>query len=195
MSEDKSKVGRPRKYATRSERQKAYHERKKEKMRELEKQVEKLEKHQLFSSEMNIDTLEGITFKKVPNFPWNKITPSEIALMGTQELESLIREFHERIKQDSSIEVSLENITLGIVSKNYLSSKEDTPERKIEELDKNIKMGIRDLEEKMQQQTLLYLMEAELANRQRLVGKKSKLDIFEEKIKKLEDEAKEKQLK
>ena len=52
MSEEKKKVGRPRKYETRSERQKAYHERKKQKMTELEEEVKKLEKQTVFTSEI-----------------------------------------------------------------------------------------------------------------------------------------------
>ena len=42
MVEEKKKVGRPRKYETRAARQKAYLERKKQKMKDLEEQVKQL---------------------------------------------------------------------------------------------------------------------------------------------------------
>ncbi|MCK5185122.1 MAG: hypothetical protein KAQ95_12510, partial [Candidatus Heimdallarchaeota archaeon] len=99
MPEEKKKVGRPRKYETRSERQKAYHERKKQKMQVLEEEVKKLEKQTLFSSDTLEDIFDDSVFKEVFKFPWKKITPSEIALMGTQDLESLVGEFRERIHE------------------------------------------------------------------------------------------------
>ncbi|MHA1187914.1 MAG: hypothetical protein ACTSSK_13755 [Candidatus Heimdallarchaeota archaeon] len=90
MSEEKKKVGRPKKYESRAERQKAYLERKKQKMKDLEEQVKKLESQDMFSSDINLEAFEDIKFKKVPKYTWRKITPSEIAVMGTKDLEVLI---------------------------------------------------------------------------------------------------------
>ncbi|MHA1367366.1 MAG: hypothetical protein ACTSP5_13270 [Candidatus Heimdallarchaeota archaeon] len=92
MSEEKKKVGRPKKYESRAERQKAYLERKKQKMKDLEEQVKKLESQDMFSSDINLEAFEDIKFKKVPKYTWRKITPSEIAVMGTKDLEVLIQE-------------------------------------------------------------------------------------------------------
>ncbi|HUU77408.1 MAG TPA: hypothetical protein VMX55_03630 [candidate division Zixibacteria bacterium] len=195
MSDERRKVGRPRKYDTRSERQKAYHERKKEKMKTLEEQVTKLEKQRLFSSDGNAAVFENVIFQDITSFAWKKITPSEIALMGIQDLETMVDEFRGRIDQHSSFDVALENITLGIISKNSLATKDEPPLRKIDEIDSRIKENIKNLEERMQQQTLLYLMEAELANRERLDSRKTKLDLFETKVEELEKEVLEKKIK
>lgn len=195
MSNEKRNVGRPRKYETRSERQKAYHERKKQKVNSLEEQVRMLEKQRLFSSDGNAAIFENVSFRDVSTFPWKKVTPSEIALMGIQDLESMVGAFRERIHQHSSFDVALENITLGIISKNSLITKDEPPLEKIEEIDNRIKENTKNLEERMQQQTLLYLMEAELANRERLDSRKTKLDLFESKVEELEKEVKEKTIK
>ncbi|MHA1245244.1 MAG: hypothetical protein ACTSPK_03915 [Candidatus Heimdallarchaeota archaeon] len=190
MSEEKKKVGRPKKYESRAERQKAYLERKKQKMKDLEEQVKKLESQDMFSSDINLEAFEDIKFKKVPKYTWRKITPSEIAVMGTKDLEVLIEEFRERIQQYSSFSVALENITLGIISKNHLISKEDTPPAKIQEANHQINENIKNLDERMQQQTLLFLLEAELVNRYRLEGRETKLDLFEASIDELEKDVK-----
>lgn len=194
MPEEKKKVGRPRKYETRSERQKAYHERKKQKMQVLEEEVKKLEKQTLFSSDSLEDIFDDSVFKEVFKFPWKKITPSEIALMGTQDLESLVREFRERIHEKAPFNRALENIVMGIINKNYLATREKPNLEKIKEITTQIQENIGNLEERMQQQALLYLMEAELANRERLDGRKAKLDLFEAKIDELEKEVKEKKI-
>ncbi len=195
MPEEKKKVGRPRKYETRSERQKAYHERKKQKMQVLEEEVKKLEKQTLLSSDSLEDIFDDSVFKKVFKFSWKKITPSEIALMGTQDLESLVSEFRMRIQEQESFTRTLENIVMGIINKNYLAAREKPNLEKIKEITTQIQGNIGNLEERMQQQALLYLMEAELANRERLDGRKTKLDLFEAKIDELEKEVKEKQVK
>lgn len=195
MPEEKKKVGRPRKYETRSERQKAYHERKKQKMQVLEEEVKKLEKQTLLSSDSLEDIFDDSVFKKVFKFSWKKITPSEIALMGTQDLESLVSEFRERIQEQESFTRTLENIVMGIINKNYLATREKPNLEKIKEITTQIQGNIGNLEERMQQQALLYLIEAELGNRERLDGRKTKLDLFEAKIDELEKEVKEKQVK
>jgi polyhydroxyalkanoate synthesis regulator phasin len=190
MPEEKRPVGRPRKYETRSERQKAYHERKKQKMKELEEEVKKLEKQTLLASDSLADVFDEGIFKEVFTFSWKKITPSEIALMGTQELEGLVEEFREKIQEYASFERTLENIVMGIVNKNYLATREEPNMKKIKEVTSQIQENIGNLEERMQQQALLYLMEAELANRSRLDARKSKLDLFEAKIDDLESKGK-----
>jgi len=192
MNEEKKKVGRPRKYESRADRQKAYLERKKQKMKDLEEQVKKLESQDMFSSDIKLEALEEIKFKEVPKYTWRKITPSEIALMETKDLEVLIEEFGDRIQQYSSFSAALENITLGIISKNQLISKEDTPPSKIQEVTQQINENIKNLDERMQQQTLLFLMEAELTNRNRLEGRKTRMDQFEASIDELEEGSKEK---
>jgi len=191
MSDEKKKVGRPRKYETRSERQKAYHERKKQKMVELEEEVKKLEKQTLFSSDSLEDIFDDNVFKEVFKFPWKKITPSEIALMGTQDLESLVSEFRERIQEQESFARTLENIVMGIINKNYLAASKRPNLEKIKKITTQIQGNIGNLEERMQQQALLYLMEAELVNRERLESRKTKLDLFEAKIDELEKVSKE----
>lgn len=194
MPEEKKPVGRPRKYETRSERQKAYHERKKQKMKELEEEVQKLEKQTMFTSEILEDVFEELEIKDIPKFTWKKITPSEIALMGTQDLELLVEEFREKIQGEASFSRSLENIVMGIINRNYLTAKEQPSKEKIKDITVVIQDNIGNLEERIQQQTLLYLMEAELANRERLDGRKTKLDLFEAKIDELEKEVKEKKI-
>jgi len=190
MSDEKKKVGRPRKYETRAERQKAYHDRKKHRLKELEEEVKQLEKQSLFSLDSLEDVFEEFTFKEGSKFNWQKITPSEIALMGTQDLDSLIREFREKINEHTSFDRSLENIVMGIINKKYLAARENPPLEKIKGITLQIQENIGDLDERMQQQTILYLMEAELANRERLDSRKAKLDIFEAKIDELEKEVK-----
>ncbi|MHA1155515.1 MAG: hypothetical protein ACTSQK_05350, partial [Candidatus Heimdallarchaeota archaeon] len=162
------------------------------KMIKLEEQVEKLGKQKLFSSDSNAEVFEDVIFKDVPKLTWMKITPSEIALMGNRDLETLVGEFRERIHQQSSFDIALENIIVGVISKNYLVAKDVPPSETIKDLNKKIKENTKNLEERMQQQTLLYLMEAELTNRTRLDSRKTKLDLFEAKIDELEIEVKEK---
>jgi len=190
MSGEKRKVGRPRKYATRSERQKAYHERKKQRLKELEKQIESLETHSALTF-----NLEGDLLTDVSQFPWKKITPSEIALMGTQELDSLVISFQEKVQDSFSFGDSLENVILGVIKKNYLENAEESYESKLLELEEETGKNIANIEECIQQQTLLYLMESELASRERLEGKKTKLDLFEAKIDELEKDVTEKKVK
>ncbi|NHJ86593.1 MAG: hypothetical protein FK734_14095 [Asgard group archaeon] len=192
MSEEKNPVGRPRKYDSRADRQKAYYERKKKKMKTLEKQVEQLEQQKQVSLDIDTEVIENIIFKDVKKISWKKITPSEIALMGTQDLREFIEDFQEKIGKMESFEISLENIIMGVLSKNHYETLENSNMSTIQEIKVKIKENITTLEDRIQQQTLLYLMEAELANRERLEGKKAKLDIFEAKIDELEKEVTEK---
>ena len=181
MTEEKRKVGRPRKYETRAERQKAYHERKKERMKELERQVNLLESKGAI--EFSLDEDLGLQVKR---FSWKKITPSEIALMGTKELKVLIESLQEKISDSFSFGDSLEKIVLSILKKNYIKNLEENNKSDVLKLEGEIGDNVALLEESIQQQTLLYLMEAELASRNRLNEKKTKLDLFEAKIDELE---------
>lgn len=181
MTEEKRKVGRPRKYETRAERQKAYHERKKERMKELERQVNLLESKGAI--EFSLDEDLGLQVKR---FSWKKITPSEIALMGTKELKVLIESLQEKISDSFSFGDSLEKIVLSILKKNYIKNLEENNKSDVLKLEGEIGDNVALLEESIQQQTLLYLMEAELASRNRLNEKKTKLDLFEAKIDALE---------
>ena len=187
MTEEKKKVGRPRKYESRAARQKAYLERKKQKMIDLEEQIKQLEKEKMFSTDLKFEGKE-VSFKEIEKFSWKKITPSEIALMGTRELEGLVEKFKDQVQQFTSFRKAIENITLGIIRKNQLVASDESSKEKIKEITKQIDKDISNLDERMQQQTFLYLMEAELANRLRLEGRKSKIDLFEESIGKLEKE-------
>jgi hypothetical protein len=195
MTEQKKKVGRPRKYETRAERQKAYHERKKQRLKELEEQLEQLEKSDMFSIGITEELFDEISFKKVSKFPWKRITPSEIALMGTQELESLVTTLQSEIKKNFSLSNSLENIVLGIISKYHHESMDEKSNKEIKRIKSTLLDNYEYLESSIQQQTLLYLMEAELASRLRLDTKKTKLDLFEAKIDELETKVKKKELK
>jgi hypothetical protein len=195
MAEQKKKVGRPRKYETRAERQKAYHERKKQRLKELEEQVKKFEKEDQYSLDISDELFDKIAFKDISKFSWRKITPSEIALMGTQELESLVTTLEGEIKESFSISNSLENIVLGIISKHHLESKGEISSNEAKRIKSSLLDNFEHLESNIQQQTLFYLMEAELASRQRLDTKKTKLDLFEAKIDELETKVKNKEVK
>lgn len=185
MSE-KKKVGRPRKYATQAERQKAYHERKKEKMEDLEEQVKKLEKQKTQPLFEQLETIDGLPLKDIMKFAWTKITPSEIAVMGTEELESFISTLHRKSNEAKTFEDSLENLVIGYVTKYQLETLEDIPKNRIKELNSQISNSMIDLRESIQLETLLYLMEAELASRARMDTKKSKFDLFDGEIAALE---------
>ncbi|NHJ39720.1 MAG: hypothetical protein FK731_06775 [Asgard group archaeon] len=195
MTEQKKKVGRPRKYASRAERQKAYHERKKQRMKELEEQVKRIEDQNQHSIEISDELFDQVDFKKISKVSWRKITPSEIALMGTQELESIVTTLRDEIHQNHSFSNSMENIVLGIISKHHLESKDEMSNDEINDIKSNLLDSYEHLESNIQQQTLLYLMEAELASRLRLDTKRTKLDLFEAKIDELETKVKKKEVK
>jgi len=184
MTEEKRKRGRPKKYESRAERQKAYHERKKERMRELEKQLKMLETRGALEFSLNSDSPN-----KVKQFSWKKITPSEIALMGTKELKILVDSLQDKIKENFSLGDSLENIVLSVLQKQYFKNIDENYSNKILILESEIGENVALFEESIQQQTLLYLMEAELASRNRLDDKKTKLDLFEAKVDALEQQS------
>jgi hypothetical protein len=192
MPKEKKTVGRPRKYATTAERQKAYHERKKKRIKELEEELKKLEKQDSFSFVISEEFFDLIPFKEIGDFPEKHITPSEIALMGTQDLELLVENLERKIEVKPSLNATFENIILGVISKYHLKSLENTPESELEKITNALEDNFDHLKKSIQQQTLLYLLNAELANRMRLDDKKSRLDIFSDKVEELEKTAKKK---
>lgn len=186
LSDKKKKAGRPRKYASQAERQKAYHERKKEKMEELEEQVKKLVKQQALPLHEQLKAMDALPLKDIINFVWTKITPSEIAVMGTDELESFISTLRRKSKEAMTFEDSFENLVIGFITKYQLETLEDIPKNRIKGLETQISKSLSDIRESIQQETLLYLMEAELASRARMDTKKSKFDLFDQEITTLE---------
>ncbi|NHJ86227.1 MAG: hypothetical protein FK734_12250 [Asgard group archaeon] len=189
MSE-KNKGGRPRKYATDAERSKAYYYRKKDKMKELEKKVKKLETSGT-SKEPDI-SYEPIEVEK---FEWQKITSNEIALMDIQKLTHLTKTFREKITRKPAIKIELQNLIRFIFSSDFRnSSSELTIEIALKELDPIINKIVDTLQESNQQQTLLYLMEAELANRERLQIRDYKLEVLQSQVEELKKESKDKEI-
>ena len=75
------------------------------------------------------------------------------------------------------------------------TSAEITVEDILSQLDPILDDVVDTLQESTQQQTLLYLMEAELANRERLLIRDYKLEILQSKVEELKKETKEKELK
>ncbi|NHJ03869.1 MAG: hypothetical protein EAX90_03535 [Candidatus Heimdallarchaeota archaeon] len=187
MSEKKNKGGRPRKYATGAERSKAYYERKKAKMKTLEEHLKKLES---VKSEglLNI----SIELEKIEKFDWQKITPSEISLMDIQKLEHITKIFREKIMEKPAIKVELQNLIRYIFDSNILEELESVAvEDILRLLDPAFNSIVETVQESNQQQTLLYLMEAELANRERLQIRDYKLEILQSKVEELKKERKE----
>lgn len=81
MSDKKNKGGRPRKYATNADRQRAYYERKKQRMKELEEELAKMKEESKTKSDQKKMTRK-IDFATRTNFHWKKITPGEISSKG-----------------------------------------------------------------------------------------------------------------
>ncbi|MHA1188742.1 MAG: hypothetical protein ACTSSK_18160 [Candidatus Heimdallarchaeota archaeon] len=76
-----------------------------------------------------------------------------------------------------------------------MNSSEITVEDMLEQLDPVLDEVVKTLEESNQQQTLHYLMEAELANRARLQIRDYKLEIIQSKLDDLKKETKEKDIR
>jgi len=161
MSEKKNKGGRPRIHATGADRSRAYYERKKEKMKELEKKVETLES----AKPVKKKQMKPIKLKDIESFSWQKITPSEISLMDTQSLEHIIKIFSEKMITTPVVKVHLQNLISSTISLDVSNFSETTVEDVLEQLDPVLDEVVKTLEESSQKQTLLYLMEAEIANR------------------------------
>ncbi|MHA1532065.1 MAG: hypothetical protein ACTSR6_08715 [Candidatus Heimdallarchaeota archaeon] len=177
MTEEKNKGGRPRKHATNADRQRAYYERKKQRMKELEEKLAKLETRPKTKSDQKKITRKIKDVSKT-SFPWKKITPGEIALIGKKELERLISTFSEKIDQNSYL---MEILNLIITTFDIDSSRsiDDLTDNDLEQLSNEIDTIIHLSQESNQQQTFLYLLEAELASRERSIEREFKLDVLE----------------
>ena len=192
MPEAKSKGGRPRKYPEEDKyaRQKAYYERRKKKMKELEEKVKALQNGVALSPEQK-KLLEELDLPEHEDFSWTKITPNEIALMGSQELQRTITEFQKISANNSTLKFHILNLIVKTINIDYLHSSADMSTKDLltmlkEDVSNILEAGY----ESNQQQTLLYLMEAELASRERSSTRERKLDIFEAKVEELERETK-----
>jgi len=192
MSEKKSKGGRPRIHATSADRSRAYYERKKEKMKELEEKVQKLET----KSPAKNKHKKTFELKEAEIFVWQKITPSEISLMDTQSLVQITKIFREKMTETPAVKIQLQNLIRSTVSLDILNSSRDiSVEDVLEQFDSILDNIVYTLEESNQQQTLLYLMEAELANRERLQIRDYKLEIIQSKLDELKKETEVKEIK
>ncbi|MHA1556549.1 MAG: hypothetical protein ACTSPM_06385 [Candidatus Heimdallarchaeota archaeon] len=178
MSEEKSKGGRPRKHATNADRQRAYYERKKQRMKELEDKLAKLETRPKTTSDQK-KIISKIKAAAKASFPWKKITPGEIALIGNKELERLIITFSEKIGQNSTLMESILNLIITTFDIDSSGSLNELTNNDMEQLSIDIDAIIQLSQESNQQQTFLYLLEAELASRKRSIDREFKLDILE----------------
>jgi len=188
MSEKKSKGGRPRIHETGADRSRAYYERKKAKMKDLEEKVKNLE------TGKSSKKLQDISFEpeEIERFDWQKITPGEISLMDIQRLQQMTKTFREKIKEKPTIKVELQNLVRFTFSSDLVNSLEEiTVEDALKLIDPVLDSITETLQENNQQQTLLYLMEAELANRERLQIRDYKLEILQSKVEELKKERKE----
>ncbi len=195
MSEVKSKGGRPRKYPKEDKyaRQRAYYERRKKKMKELEEKVKALQNGRDLSPEQK-KILEDLDFPEYEAFSWTKITPNEIALLGSKELERTIAEFQKIAVNNSALKFHILNLIIKTINIDYLHSSDELSTKELLVMLKEDVSSILDAGyESNQQHILLYLMEAELASRERSSTRERKLDIFEAKVEELEKEAKEKE--
>ena len=178
MPEEKNKGGRPRKYTTNAERQKAYYERKKKRMRELEEKLAKIEGKPKPESAQKKISRKKIDPTKT-SFSWRKITPGEIALIGEKELKRLIASFNEKIAHNTSLMDSILNLVITAFDIDSTGSLDDLTENDLVELSNEIDTIIHLSQESNQQQTFLYLLEAELESRERSLDRELKLDILE----------------
>ena len=196
MPETRSKGGRPRKYPREDKyaRQKAYYERKKKKMIELEERVKKLQDGRELSPEQK-KILKELDLPLYDAFSWAKITPNEIALMATHELEQLALNLQERTNINTQLKVQILNLIVKTINLDYLHSPEEVSSKDLlNMLSEDIESIINLTEESNQQQTLLYLLEAELDSRGRLERKEVEIDLFEAKVEEFVKETKERKI-
>lgn len=194
MAEEKNKGGRPRKYETNADRQRAYYERKKKKMKELEEEVKKLKTGTL-TKDKRLKSLKPIKLEE-SMFHWEKISPGEIALMGLQELKQIASNFNKKIVNNSALREPIFNLILATVNKDFGSTtKELTTEEFFKQLSPEIDQVIQYLRENIQRETFLYLMEAEIASRDRLANQDSRIDVLLSEINELKKVVKEQELK
>ncbi|MHA1157001.1 MAG: hypothetical protein ACTSQK_12920 [Candidatus Heimdallarchaeota archaeon] len=178
MTEEKNKGGRPRKHATNADRQRAYYERKKQRIKELEEKLAKLETGPKTKSNQK-KIISKIKVATKASFPWKKITPGEIALIGKKELKRLIITFSEKIDQNSTLMESILNLIITTFDMDFPGSLNELTNNDMEQLSIEIDAIIQLSQESNQQQTFLYLLEAELASRERSIEREFKLDILE----------------
>ena len=197
MPEAKNKGGRPRKYPKEDKyaRQKAYYERKKLKMKDLEERVKKLQDGKDLSPEQKkiLETLD------IPDFGasfWTKITPNEITLMGTQKLKQLASNLREITNINTLLKIQILNLIVKTINLDYLHSPEELSSKELLNiLNDDVESIINLTQESNQLQTLLYLLEAELDSRGRLDKRETTIDLFEAKVKELEKQIQERKLK
>ena len=173
MPEKKKGPGRPRKYETDAERKRAYRERKKARLVELKEKVEDIEKK--MATMIDIEKVITPELKAVHEelkIPWMKLTPGEIAEMRTNELKKyrdvILRNFGE-MGHDYPIPVL--DPFINIMDK---TTKEKNSYRTL-------------LAQRMQQIVLLYLIEAELASRERESNFDEELENLMDRIIELEN--------
>lgn len=191
MSEKKNKGGRPRIHATGADRSRAYYQRKKEKMKELEEKVKNIES----KSFVNKNQKRNFKIKDIEKFNWQKITPSEISLMDTQSLIQMTKTFKDKLIETPTVKIQLQNLISATLGSDILNSSEVSIDELLEQVNPILDAVIENLEESNQQQTLLYLMEAELANRERLQIRDYKLEIIQSKLDDLKKEVNKKEIK
>ncbi|MHA1449810.1 MAG: hypothetical protein ACTSP4_10365 [Candidatus Hodarchaeales archaeon] len=175
MNDDKRGRGRPRKYNTDAERKKAYRIRKKEKIKKLEARLIELEKE--------MENMSDITKRITPELaevheeitvPWMKLTPMDIASMETKKLKrySRILQHQTRTPQNP--------LYAGLSA---LARPTDNAERV-----SYWKLHERKLSfiESFQQVVLIYLIEAEIASREREMKEEYLIDKLEDRIGELE---------
>ncbi|MHA2497042.1 MAG: hypothetical protein ACXAEI_16335 [Candidatus Hodarchaeales archaeon] len=190
MTAEKKGPGRPRKYKTDADRKRAYRERQKTKINELETRVEELERE--------LQTVDEMESRRTPvikelheeiTFPFMKFTPSEIAEMETEQLRRYSALLQRNISSTppGSILSPVRELIRG-------SSKDPDPEDASKDLDMSYLDVTRQdrairLAEDLQQIVLIYLIEAELARRHRDYSAIGKL---ERRIEELEREQQQK---
>jgi hypothetical protein len=197
MPEMKNKGGRPRKYpkGDKYARQKAYYERKKKKMKDLEERVKKLQNGKDLSPEQK-KILESLDMPDVGASSWTKITPNEIALMGTQKLEQLASNLREITNINTLLKIQILNLIVKTINLDYLHSPEEITSKDLLNMLNDDVESIIDLsQESNQHQTLLYLLEAELDSRGRLDKRETTIDLFEAKVEELEKQIQERKMK
>lgn len=170
MPEQKKKPGRPRKYETDAERKKAYRERKKVVLAELKEKVEKIEKK--MENVINIEKMITPELKAVHEelkIPWMKLTPKEIASMKTTEL----KKYRQVILRNFGAITYPIPVLDPFINLLKVSTKENNSQRLL-------------LAERMQQIVLLYLIEAELASRERELSIDDELDALIQRVTELE---------
>ena len=193
MPEAKSKGGRPRKYPKEDKyaRQKAYYERKKKKMAELEERVKKLQDGRELSEEQK-KILKELDLPLYDASSWTKITPNEIASMVTHELEQLTLNLRERTNINTQLKIQILNLIIKTINLDYLHSPEELSSKDLlNMLNEDVESIIDITQESNQHQTLLYLLEAELDSRGRLDKKEVRIDLFEAKVEEFVEETKE----